>query len=882
MSKNLPIIGVVEPKYPRNNYQLGIAYFERNLFFKKSKSLISNKLDCWAVYKVKPYTYNNIGRRKQLNIHNNLTRMFWDIQEEFHLVDVPKTTSIVEVHENLKSQSSGVFKRIAVDEIDLMTEVIVDWKGDSGNSYETYLMIKLDIPNFLFRNLKEFAASLFQDPARIINRISGMDVPEIYKREYEMIQSVEKITREKINRRVKISEATGYDTIKLIKTPFYFGIGEPRIEGTPQNPWRPDVDLYKTNKGEVIRPKKRSILKLTECDINIGRPREVKIKQFHKGVEKAAYQSYIAVTDIPDTYAIGGEWLNALKETLTFPVYTSIRGKVLNNKIAKDELNKKQREIRDNKEHISTNQEAEVPLDVYEQEEAAYLMENEMKVKKFPLIVTTLIIAVAAETLEELHIRVDAVRSRLDPIPTEVPAGDQWLMFNEALIGGEQYLTDYKLRLHPEQLALLRPGASTEIGDEKGFYLGVTGALNKSVYLSPDEPSRQNKPPNATFTGSQGGGKSFTCDLIALYTVKFMNSKGLWIDPKGDRKDWPKDLETFGDEVFVTTFTSSENDRGKLDPYIIARDGRKRNELKTHEDIEVFNTQMRDASILALDIVMFLSGIKRDDARLPYLLEAAEATEKTNAPCLTNFIEALSGEIYERAMADEDIQKANYCKQLASTLTSFKHMAFAALLFGREDDVSISLEKRVNVLQIQNLVFPEEGKKTEDFSFQELIGYACLLAITGYVKRYIMYDRSQLKLFVMDEATVFNNTPAGKNALNTINRMARALNCPGYFIGQSVSDIGDKKARNNIGYKFAFKSDEIQEIDDILNYFGLEKSEEIVERISELQTGECLFQDHYGRTGFINIDVIFEEYSIALDTNPASKKVRKEAQLVND
>lgn len=848
--------------YSRVDYQMDLIYYEDNLYFKRDNS-------CWAFYKIDNYTYEHEGTRAKLNLHNKLTRLFWNISEEFHFIDLPEETSIREEHEELKKRVKGNLKFEALAEIDAMTEDLTDLLGDKGNKYTSYLGVKLKNPKSLFRTLKEYAESIYQDPIRFVNHYAGLAAPEIYRREYNIFKQIEDIGFNKMRRQVKMERTNEYETQKLIKYLGYYGIGTPPIIGPKphkkrgkQNLWKPKADIVVKNGKEYIRPNERELLKFTECDMDITHPRRIEINQFYKGRERKAYQAYLSIADLPETMVPGGEWLYYLKQSLDFPIYTSVRGKMVSNKAAKDELSRKKREIDDQEEHIRSSNGVEMPLDLLEQVEDAMIMEKDLKTQKFPLIYTSIIIVVAADSTELLEKRIDAVKSALEPIPIECPAGDQWLMRNEAMIGGEQYQKDYILRLPPDYLALLVPGASVEIGDDEGIYFAVTGSLRKPVKIAPWRPSQINRPPNATFTGTQGGGKSFTCDMIGLKTCKLTGASGLWIDPKGDRTLWPETFKTFGDEIRVTTFTSDEKDRGKLDPYVI---------LKGDPNDGMYADRMKEASVLALDICMFLLAITRKDPRAALLFKAVQEAEVAENPAMTRIIEALGEKMHQQFLADNDELNANICKEMSWTLTSYKNMAYAALLFGEGNENAVDFKKQINVLQIQNLVFPEADKSPDDYTYQEIVGYSCILAITGYIKKFIMGDRSLLKLFVLDESTVMKSTPAGRNTMNSLHRMARALNAPGYFIGQSVDDIGDEKIKNNIGYKFCFKTTDMTEIRKVLEYYKLEETESNIEMLSSLDSGVCLFQDVEGRTAIVSVDYIFEEYLVGLDTRPGQQ-----------
>ncbi|WP_034430046.1 ATP-binding protein [Caldisalinibacter kiritimatiensis] len=353
--------------------------------------------------------------------------------------------------------------------------------------------------------------------------------------------------------------------------------------------------------------------------------------------------------------------------------------------------------------------------------------------------------------------------------------------------------------------------------------------------------------------------------LLALKTAK-RGAKVLIIDPKGDRWKWEQDLYTFRDQVKVTTFTADIKDKGKLDPFNIMRVG-----ISKENYIE----RMKEAANWAMDICMFLIAADRKDPRTNILLQAVNRVVNKSNPAMNKIIEEIKI-IGAEADKEENIIKKNMCNEIAETLNSYKQMAYSSLLFGDGDEEAISLERTVNVLQIQNLVFPDAETAPENYTFQEIVGYACLLAITGYIMLFIMSDRKELSIFEMDEATVLRATAAGKNISNKIIRMARALQSPGIFISQSIDDIGDSKVLNNIGYKFAFRTSDDEEIEKTLRAYGIEPTEENKEILSSLENGMCLFQDLEGRTGVVAIDAVFEEYINAFKTGAEDKEENEE------
>ena len=90
-----------------------------------------------------------------------------------------------------------------------------------------------------------------------------------------------------------------------------------------------------------------------------------------------------------------------------------------------------------------------------------------------------------------------------------------------------------------------------------------------------------------------------------------------------------------------------------------------------------------------------------------------------------------------------------------------------------------------------------------------------------------------------------------------------------YFVTQSAYDVSKESLKNNIGLKFAFSSTDINEIKQTLEFFGIDKDDENNQkRLRDLENGQCLLQDLYGRVGVVQIHPVFEELLHAFDTRP--------------
>lgn len=211
---------------------------------------------------------------------------------------------------------------------------------------------------------------------------------------------------------------------------------------------------------------------------------------------------------------------------------------------------------------------------------------------------------------------------------------------------------------------------------------------------------------------------------------------------------------------------------------------------------------------------------------------------------------------------------------IADHIESFTDYDFAHLLFsdGAVKN-SISLEKQLNIIQVADLVLPDAETNFEEYTTMELLSVAMLIVISTFALDFIHSDRSVFKIVDLDEAWSFLQVAQGKTLSNKLVRAGRAMNAGVYFVTQNAADLTDEKLKNNIGVKFAFRSRDINEIKKTLEFFGVDKEDEGNQRkLRELENGQCLIQDLYGRVGIIQVHPVFEDLFYAFDTRPPSQE----------
>ena len=268
---------------------------------------------------------------------------------------------------------------------------------------------------------------------------------------------------------------------------------------------------------------------------------------------------------------------------------------------------------------------------------------------------------------------------------------------------------------------------------------------------------------------------------------------------------------------------------------------------------------VKDAESLAIDILTFLTGISsRDGEKFPVLRKAVRSVTQSDSRGLLHVIDELRRE-------DTPISR-----NIADHIDSFTDYDFAHLLFSDGTvENAISLDNQLNIIQVADLVLPDKDTTFEEYTTIELLSVSMLIVISTFALDFIHSDRSIFKIVDLDEAWAFLNVAQGETLSNKLVRAGRAMQAGVYFVTQSAYDVSKESLKNNIGLKFAFRSTDINEIKQTLEFCGIDKDDENNQkRLRDLENGQCLLQDLYGRVGVVQIHPVFEELLHAFDTRP--------------
>ena len=145
-------------------------------------------------------------------------------------------------------------------------------------------------------------------------------------------------------------------------------------------------------------------------------------------------------------------------------------------------------------------------------------------------------------TFAEAERRCDEVKDFYDDLNVKLvrPAGDMLGLHSEFLPASKRYINDYVQYVKSDFLAGLGFGATQQLGETTGIYMGYSVDTGRNVYLQPSLASQGVKGTvtNAlasAFVGSLGGGKSFCNNLLVYYSVLF-GGQAVILDPKSGAK----------------------------------------------------------------------------------------------------------------------------------------------------------------------------------------------------------------------------------------------------------------------------------------------------------------------------------------------------------
>ena len=805
-----------------------IKYIDNNLVWNKDNEV-------FAYYELIPYNYSFLSAEQKFIVHDSFRQLIAQSREgKIHALQIATESSIRSMQEQSKKLVTGKLKEVAYQKIDEQTEALVSMIGDNQVDYRFFLGFKLMVTEeqLNLKNIKKSAWLTFTEFLHEVNHTLMNDFVSMPNDEINRYMKMEKLLENKISRRFKVRRLEINDFGYLME--HLYG-----RDGIAYEDYEYQLPKKKLNKETLI--KYYDLIRPTRCVIEESQ-RYLRLE--HE--DKESYVSYFTVNAIVGELDFpSSEIFYFQQQQFTFPVDTSMNVEIVENRKALTTVRNKKKELKDLDNH-AYQAGSETSSNVVDALDSVDELETDLDQTKESMYKLSYVIRVSASDLDELKRRCDEVKDFYDDLNVKLvrPAGDMLGLHSEFLPASKRYINDYVQYVKSDFLAGLGFGATQQLGETTGIYMGYSVDTGRNVYLQPSLASQGVKGTvtNAlasAFVGSLGGGKSFCNNLLVYYSVLF-GGQAVILDPKSERGNWKETLPEIAHEINIVNLTSDKDNAGLLDPFVIMKN-------------------VKDAESLAIDILTFLTGISsRDGEKFPVLRKAVRSVTQSDSRGLLHVIDELRRE-------DTPISR-----NIADHIDSFTDYDFAHLLFSDGTvENAISLDNQLNIIQVADLVLPDKDTTFEEYTTIELLSVSMLIVISTFALDFIHSDRSIFKIVDLDEAWAFLNVAQGETLSNKLVRAGRAMQAGVYFVTQSSGDVAKESLKNNIGLKFAFRSTDINEIKQTLEFFGIDKDDENNQkRLRDLENGQCLLQDLYGRVGVVQIHPVFEELLHAFDTRP--------------
>lgn len=614
-------------------------------------------------------------------------------------------------------------------------------------------------------------------------------------------------------------------------------------------------------KQEVIA--NRSLFNITDTLIKV-------LKGGFLKLESPYGTSFVTILPVGKFSTIfNGFHLGEFIQRLNFPVELRIKGEFIDRNKIKGKMG------RSNTRFLNIMEEADNTNTVQQDEiiTGALSLKDLMKKvgNKEDIIEYGAYLIVSASSLSQLRSRRQVVLNYFDDMGVEISEAshDAPYLF-QALLYGQKLQKKTRTWTHmvtTRGFAELMPFTNTTSGNRIGWYIGRvdnwTGrwvnlqkaiqASKNIVLFNPTVGNKENiagkitKNPHIIITGATGQGKSFLAQIIFL-SVALQNVKTLYIDPKRElrhhyqeiisnaefAKQYPerkRQIESFN---FVTLDSSLESNHGVLDPIVV---------LDKEQAVEVAKNM------------------------LEFLLQAVENVSMDQKTAITETI----NDIVNKRQAGQIVGfkhvlkalKNSDSEQIASVgryLTSIVHNSILELAFSDGTTKGLNYESQVTVLEVANLKLPKtDASKISD---HERNSVALMFALGAFCTHFGERHENEDTLEFFDEAWILMKSAEGQAVIKNMRRIGRSKNNTLALITQSVHDAENDDDTTGFGTIFAFY--EKSEREDILRHVGLEPTEQNLEWIDNMISGQCLYYDVYGNLNMISVHNLFEDIDMLL------------------
>ncbi|UWJ01889.1 VirB4-like ATPase ConE [Bacillus subtilis] len=803
--------------------------------------LLTRTGDVWAYYRIKSNSIPMQNKEKVESYKKKWQHLFEEITsyEDFHLMMYPSEYELEKRFKDLETD-------IAADAMDVAryyneeTVRLLEQRLGRLTKYDFILGVKLksSLVNISVE-LKDNILSFFNTATDTVVKMLGWEqnVSTSFFEKYEEVEE----TLANIMASVRGERLSETEMTYINRYHFVRGL------------------KHQTNEESEIK----DVRSITNTIID---PTDPSVLHLHSDQDEG-YSAFVVIDEFLHNMSESDLFYEA--QSLPFPVEVQMKIQTESKSITKPALNLKRQQLKEEqKEQQSTGDRSDVST-VTSATMIRHL-QDEIKKEDVHVMNWLSVIVVHGKTKKECVGKATIVKRHLKGagITCRLPVADQLNLFYKMLPGEKLDITDKNWIQKTTQDGVAEGlfAVNSDIGSKIGFFLGwvdrfqehtdLESAIMSSrdfVLFHPFLANQQLKgsktrSPHCLISGDTGNGKSYLAKLIFIY-ITMLNIKSLYIDPKKEMRKWIQ--RVLNDEYirenfplyiahlekynYITLDHENTHNWGALDPVSFLPP------MKAKELVQVIFEQVYD-----------FKG--KDDINTAFLRatsEVIDAKQKGEQVGSLDIIRKM------QSHPEEAVQKAgDYLNEVVSD-------SILKLCIHDGSNPALSLEKRITILEVENMDLPDHAERLENYTISQLKSSAVMFALGKFCELFGMNPDEQTVEFI-DEAWIFTTSQQGKKVERQMRRIGRSYNNAEYFISQSTKDALKEEDSGNFGVAFAF--DEPNEREEVLKWMNMEVTKENKKMMESMFQGQCLFKDYYGRTSKISIECLFEEWQGALKT----------------
>ena len=385
----------------------------------------------------------------------------------------------------------------------------------------------------------------------------------------------------------------------------------------------------------------------------------------------------------------------------------------------------------------------------------------------------------------------------------------------------------------------------SNIGDNKGVFIGVADPDITPVFLDVKGAPNRNLPPAMLIAGDPGSGKTFLCQSIALQAT-MEGHPVIFINPKGFDTLEPLVKLTNGQLVKMSALAIKP---GAFDPFRYA--------------------PPQIAAEIATTHILSVLGNKEGFNQAQELIvgQALRDAARAGAQCVGDALKYITD---------------------TTVVTQIKQQVDASSLFA----LGIALEPWPEFASTGGLTLvefdrkldlPDPSKDSSNYTRAEKISLAAIRLVARASLEILM--KSGGGVLIVDEAWTFLGFPEGLAAMQSLGREGRSLNILPVFATQRIADVISRDMEGYLSRVFCLKLSDPREAKAALELCKLEPTPERISWLascgptsktedSPARPPRALHRDLDNRHAAVILGPTSDWVYEALTTNPQERKIR--------